>query len=63
MNPSDILQTATFALTAWTLKTVHEIAKRQAVLEAAAAEDRSRIIAAETKLEMMGERIAVIRGK
>ncbi len=60
MNPGDILQAVTLALSAWTLKTVHEIAKRQAVLDASSSEDRARIIAAESKLERLGERVAVL---
>lgn len=60
MNAADILQTVSIALSAWTLKTVHEMAKRLAVLDAAACEDRARIISAETKLERIGERVAVL---
>ena len=60
MNPSDILQAVTLGLSAWTLKTVHEMAQRLAVLAAAAVEDRARIIAAEAKLERIGERLAAV---
>jgi hypothetical protein len=53
MDAQTFIASAGLAVSAWTLRTVHETAKTLAVLVAAQSEDRARLIETERKISAL----------